>query len=44
MLGLKALVVKTHGSATEKEIKNAILQCVDFVEAKTIDQINAIVS
>ncbi|MBR5349378.1 MAG: phosphate acyltransferase PlsX [Lachnospiraceae bacterium] len=44
MLGLKALVVKTHGSATEKEIKNAILQCVDFVEAKTIDQINAIVN
>jgi len=44
MLGLKALVVKTHGSATEKEIKNAVLQCVDFVEAKTIDQINAIVS
>lgn len=44
MLGLKALVVKTHGSATEKEIKNAIMQCVDFVEAKTIDQINAIVS
>ena len=44
MLGLKALVVKTHGSATEKEIKNAIIQCVDFVEAKTIDQINAIVS
>lgn len=43
MLGLKALVVKTHGSATEKEIKNAIMQCVDFVEAKTIDQINAIV-
>ena len=44
MLGLKALVVKTHGSATEKEIKNAVLQCVDFVEAKTIDQINGIVS
>lgn len=44
MLGLKALVVKTHGSATQKEIKNAIMQCVDFVEAKTIDQINAIVS
>ncbi len=44
MLGLKALVVKTHGSATEKEIKNAIMQCVDFVEAKTIDKINAIVS
>ena len=30
LLGLKGLVVKTHGSATSKEIKNAIFQCVEF--------------
>ncbi|MCR5092496.1 MAG: phosphate acyltransferase PlsX [Lachnospiraceae bacterium] len=32
MLGLKGLVVKTHGSATAKEIKNSILQCATFQE------------
>lgn len=32
LLGLKGLVVKTHGSATSKEIKNAIFQCVQFSE------------
>lgn len=30
LLGLKGLVVKTHGSATYVEIKNAIFQCVQF--------------
>ena len=30
MLGLKGLVVKTHGSAKAKEIGNAVLQCLDF--------------
>ncbi len=30
MLGLKGLVVKTHGSATYVEQKNAIYQCVEF--------------
>ena len=30
LLGLKGLVVKTHGSASSVEIKNAIFQCVDF--------------
>lgn len=30
MLGLKGLVVKTHGSSKAKEIKQSILQCVAF--------------
>ena len=30
LLGLKGLVVKTHGSAAAVEIKNAIFQCVEF--------------
>ena len=33
LLGLRGLVVKAHGSATEKEVCNAILQCVSFTEA-----------
>lgn len=32
MLGLKGLVVKTHGSSKAVEIKNSILQCVMFKE------------
>ena len=30
LLGLNGLVVKTHGSATAVEIKNTVLQCLDF--------------
>ena len=30
MLGLKGLVVKTHGSAHAVEVKNSVLQCVTF--------------
>ncbi|MGI6069633.1 MAG: phosphate acyltransferase PlsX [Blautia sp.] len=30
LLGLKGLVVKTHGSAVAVEMKNAIFQCVQF--------------
>ena len=33
MLGLKNLVVKTHGNSKAQEIHNAILQCRDFVAA-----------
>ena len=33
LLGLKGLVVKTHGSAKYTEIKNAIAQCVQFQQA-----------
>ncbi len=32
LLGLNGLVVKTHGSSKSKEIKNSILQCVQFKE------------
>ena len=32
LLGLKGLVVKVHGNAGEKEIKNAIFQCASFKE------------
>lgn len=30
LLGLKGLVVKTHGSSKSKEIRNSIIQCVTF--------------
>lgn len=32
MLGLNGLVVKTHGSAKAKEVKNSLLQCITFVD------------
>ncbi len=32
LLGLKGLVVKTHGSAKAQEVKNTVLQCVQFKE------------
>ena len=32
LLGLKGLVVKTHGSSKAKEIRNTILQCLTFQE------------
>lgn len=32
LLGLKGLVVKTHGSSTSKEVANSILQCIAFKE------------
>lgn len=32
LLGLNGLVVKVHGSATSKEMKNAIIQCITFTE------------
>lgn len=39
MLGLKGLVVKTHGSSKANEIKNSILQCIAFSEQKINDKI-----
>lgn len=39
LLGLNGLVVKVHGSATAKEIKNAIYQCVQFSEEKVNEKI-----
>lgn len=39
LLGLKGLVVKTHGSATAVEIKNAIFQCVQFSKQQINEKI-----
>lgn len=39
LLGLKGLVVKTHGSSRANEIKNSILQCITFTEQKISDKI-----
>ncbi|MCR4675522.1 MAG: phosphate acyltransferase PlsX [Lachnospiraceae bacterium] len=40
LLGLNGLVVKTHGSATSKEIANAIEQCVAFKEQNLSEMIS----
>lgn len=32
LLGLKGLVVKTHGSSKANEVKNSIIQCISFKE------------
>ena len=39
LLGLKGLVVKTHGSAKSVEIRNAIFQCVQFKQQKINEKI-----
>lgn len=39
MLGLNGLVVKTHGNSKAVEIKNSILQCIDFKEQRINDKI-----
>lgn len=39
LLGLNGLVVKTHGSASSKEVKNSILQCITFTQQKITDKI-----
>ncbi len=39
LLGLKGLVVKTHGSAKSGEVKNSVLQCVTFKEQEISRQI-----
>lgn len=39
MLGLKGLVVKTHGSSKSVEIKNSILQCVTFQKQQISEKI-----
>lgn len=39
LLGLKGLVVKTHGNATSLEIKNSIIQCTAFYEQKINEKI-----
>ena len=40
LLGLKGLVVKTHGSSTSKEVCNSIIQCVTFKEQKINEKIH----
>ncbi|MBR5766951.1 MAG: phosphate acyltransferase PlsX [Lachnospiraceae bacterium] len=40
LLGLKGLVVKTHGNATHKEISTSIIQCVTFKEQEINKKIN----
>lgn len=39
LLGLKGLVVKTHGSSNAKEVSNSIIQCVTFNEQKINEKI-----
>lgn len=39
MLGLKGLVVKTHGSSKALEFKNSILQCIQFKQQHITDTI-----
>lgn len=41
LLGLKGLVVKTHGSSKSVEIKNTILQCITFQEQDVVGKITA---
>jgi glycerol-3-phosphate acyltransferase PlsX len=39
LLGLRGLVVKTHGSATAKEVSNTLAQCVTFKRQKINEKI-----
>lgn len=39
LLGLKGLVVKTHGTADAKIVRNTIFQCVQFTEERINDKI-----
>ncbi|MEF9941360.1 MAG: phosphate acyltransferase PlsX [Lachnospiraceae bacterium] len=41
LLGLNGLVVKTHGSASAKEICNSLIQCITFEEQHINDKIKA---
>ena len=41
MLGLKGLVLKTHGSATAKEVSNTLIQCITLNEEHVVDKISA---
>lgn len=43
LLGLKGLVVKTHGSSKSAEIKNTILQCVTFKEQNINEKIKKVI-
>ena len=39
LLGLKGLVVKSHGSSKSVEIKNSIIQCISFKEQAISEKI-----
>lgn len=39
LIGLNGLVVKTHGNAKAKEIKNSLIQCVTFTKMNINDKI-----
>jgi glycerol-3-phosphate acyltransferase PlsX len=39
LLGLKGLVVKTHGSSKSLEVKNSIIQCIAFSEERINEKI-----
>ncbi len=41
ILGLSGLIVKAHGNSTEKQMKNAILQCIDFKKNNVNAEIEA---
>lgn len=43
LLGLKGLVVKTHGSSKAIEIKNSILQCITFKEQRINEKIKEMI-
>lgn len=38
LLGLKGIVVKTHGSSDANAVKNTIKQCVNLINTKVIDK------
>ncbi|MCR5527442.1 MAG: phosphate acyltransferase PlsX [Lachnospiraceae bacterium] len=44
LLGLKGLVVKTHGSSKNKEVTNSIIQCVSFKEERINEKIRDMIS
>ena len=39
LLGLKGLVVKTHGSSTATEVKNSLIQCIKFKNERIVEKI-----
>lgn len=39
LLGLKGLVVKMHGNAKEKDVKNSIFQCAGFIHNQMVEEI-----
>lgn len=44
LLGLKGLVVKTHGSSKAKEVEHSIYQCVQFTEQRINEKIKEHIS